>query len=53
MLDGNHPLAGMALRLKLGVAGVREATEEEIGRGTTGTSFFNVSSGAPDGDYLH
>nr|WP_315201460.1 peptidylprolyl isomerase [uncultured Albidiferax sp.] len=53
VLDGNHPLAGMALRLKLGVAGVREATEEEIGRGTTGTSFFNVSSGAPDGDYLH
>ena len=53
VLDGNHPLAGMALRLKLGVAGVREATEEEIGRGTTGTSFFNISSSAPDGDYLH
>lgn len=53
VLDGNHPLAGMALRLKLGVAGVREATEEEIGRGTTGTSFFNVQSSAANGDYLH
>lgn len=53
VLDGNHPLAGMALRLKLGVAGVREATEEEIGRGTTGTSFFNVSPTARDGNYLH
>jgi FKBP-type peptidyl-prolyl cis-trans isomerase SlyD len=53
VLDGNHPLAGMALRLTLGVAGVREATEEEIGRGTTGTSFFNVQSSMPDDGYLH
>src|SRR5512139_1346698 len=36
VLDGNHPLAGIALRLKLKVEGVREATEEEIGRGSTG-----------------
>ncbi|WP_394790833.1 peptidylprolyl isomerase [Rhodoferax sp.] len=53
VLDGNHPLAGMALRVKLGVAGVREATEDEIGRGTTGTSFFNVPPSAPDGHTLH
>jgi FKBP-type peptidyl-prolyl cis-trans isomerase SlyD len=42
VLDGNHPLAGIALRLRLKVEGVREATEEEIGRGTTGSSFFRV-----------
>jgi FKBP-type peptidyl-prolyl cis-trans isomerase SlyD len=30
VLDGNHPLAGMALRFALNVAEVRAATEEEI-----------------------
>ncbi|MGI4812469.1 MAG: FKBP-type peptidyl-prolyl cis-trans isomerase [Janthinobacterium lividum] len=30
VLDGNHPLAGMALRFALTVAEVREATEDEI-----------------------
>lgn len=30
VLDGNHPLAGMALRFTLNVAGVRDATEEEV-----------------------
>jgi len=42
VLDANHPLAGIALRLHLKVEGVRDATEEEIGRGTTGTSFFRI-----------
>jgi len=42
VLDGNHPLAGMALRLQLKVEGVREATEDEIGRGSTGAGFFQV-----------
>lgn len=42
MLDGNHPLSGIALRLSLKVEGVREATEEEIGRGTAGTGFFKI-----------
>ena len=32
VLDGNHPLAGMALRFELRVVGVREATEDEIAR---------------------
>jgi FKBP-type peptidyl-prolyl cis-trans isomerase SlyD len=40
VLDGNHPLAGIALRLDLTVRSVREATEEEIGRGTAGAGFF-------------
>jgi FKBP-type peptidyl-prolyl cis-trans isomerase SlyD len=30
VLDGNHPLAGMALRFALNVADVRKATDEEI-----------------------
>ncbi|HEY0589566.1 MAG TPA: peptidylprolyl isomerase [Pseudoduganella sp.] len=30
VLDGNHPLAGMALRFELKVVDVRAATEEEI-----------------------
>ena len=48
VLDGNHPLAGIALRLSLQVASVREATEEEIGAGTAGTGFFRVQVQAPD-----
>ena len=42
VLDGNHPLSGIALRLTLKVEGVREATEEEIGRGSAGTGFFRI-----------
>lgn len=42
VLDGNHPLAGIALRLSLKVEGVREATEEEIGAGSAGTGFFRI-----------
>ena len=33
VLDGNHPLAGMALRFTLNVADVRAATDEEIAHG--------------------
>jgi FKBP-type peptidyl-prolyl cis-trans isomerase SlyD len=40
VVDGNHPLAGMAIRLHLKVEKVREATEEEIGRGSAGAGFF-------------
>ena len=42
VLDGNHPLAGIALRLSLEVDSVREASEQEIGRGTLGTGFFRL-----------
>lgn len=42
VLDGNHPLAGIAIRIQLKVESVREATEEEIGSGTLGTGFFRV-----------
>ena len=53
VLDGNHPLAGIALRLKLKVEAVREATEEEIGRGSAGTGFFRVSTSVPGNTTLH
>jgi FKBP-type peptidyl-prolyl cis-trans isomerase SlyD len=53
VLDGNHPLAGIAIRLRLKVEGVREATEEEIGRGTAGTGFFKVQREAGNGPTLH
>ncbi|HYF41657.1 MAG TPA: FKBP-type peptidyl-prolyl cis-trans isomerase [Ramlibacter sp.] len=53
VLDGNHPLAGIAIRLHLKLESVREATEEEIGRGTLGTGFFKVETGAPKGHPLH
>lgn len=33
VLDGNHPLAGIALRFTLNVVDVRAATEEEIAHG--------------------
>lgn len=36
VLDGNHPLAGMALRLSIRVVDVREATEAEISAGSVG-----------------
>jgi len=53
VLDGNHPLAGIAIRLHLKVCSVREATEEEVGRGTTGTGFFRVQPQAPGSQTLH
>lgn len=42
VLDGNHPLAGIAIRLALKVESVREATEAEIGQGSLGTGFFKL-----------
>jgi FKBP-type peptidyl-prolyl cis-trans isomerase SlyD len=56
VLDGNHPLAGIAIRLHLRVEAVREATEEEVGRGTCGTGFFKIeidTDGVPPDSTLH
>ena len=44
VLDGNHPLAGIALRLALKVISVREASEAEVGKGTLGIGFFRLES---------
>ena len=53
VMDGNHPLAGIALRLHLKVEKVREATADEIGSGSAGTGFFKVQREAPGGATLH
>lgn len=53
VLDGNHPLAGIALRIEIQVEAVREATEEEVGRGSAGTGFFRIQPQAPGSDLLH
>lgn len=53
VLDGNHPLAGIAIRLALKVEDVREATEEEVGKGTLGTGFFKLDALSPGNDTLH
>ena len=53
VLDGNHPLAGIALHLDLVVHGVREATDEEIESGSVGEPAFTVMNAAPSGTRLH
>jgi FKBP-type peptidyl-prolyl cis-trans isomerase SlyD len=50
VLDGNHPLAGIAIRISLKVEAVRDATEEEIGRGSCGTGFFKLQVGHTEDD---
>ena len=52
VLDGNHPLAGIALRLHLQVRAVRAATQDELDTGSAGTGFFRVQPQAP-GSNLH
>ncbi|MDP2419414.1 MAG: FKBP-type peptidyl-prolyl cis-trans isomerase [Hydrogenophaga sp.] len=42
VLDANHPLAGIALRIALKVHSVREAEESEVGAGSLGTGFFSM-----------
>lgn len=53
VLDANHPLAGMALRLHLKVVDVRAATASEIDAGSVSESAMQVLSGAPPGAPLH
>ena len=53
VLDGNHPLAGIALRIHVQIEAVRNATEEEVGRGTAGTGFFRIEPQAPGNDTVH
>ena len=44
IMDGNHPLAGIALRLRIKVDGAREATLDEIGKGSAGVGFFKMDA---------
>ena len=53
VLDGNHPLAGIALRLDVKVRDVREATEEEIEAGSVSQLGISVMSTAPSSSQLH
>ena len=54
VLDANHPLAGMALRLHLKVRDVREASEGEIAaRSVSGGGVSLLGAGAAAGSTLH
>lgn len=53
VLDGNHPLAGLALRLSLKVCDVRTATEEEVEQGSVSASPFSVAPTVPPDATLH
>jgi len=54
VLDGNHPLAGMALRLLMQVRDVREASAEEIeARSVSGTPVTVLGSGGAAGRTVH
>lgn len=44
VIDGNHPLAGIAIRVQMQVQAVREATADEIGRGTLGSGWFTYQN---------
>ena len=52
VLDGNHPLAGMALRLHLNVRDVRAASDEEVVAGSVGSGVFDVLDAMPAPDRL-
>jgi FKBP-type peptidyl-prolyl cis-trans isomerase SlyD len=47
VLDGNHPLAGMALRLRLQVREVRAATQDEVEAGSLGADVPLLAPPAP------
>lgn len=53
VLDGNHPLAGMALRLHIKVRDVREATADEIEARSVGTPDISVLPVAPSSATRH
>lgn len=55
VLDGNHPLAGMSLRIAIKVRAVREATDTEIEARTVGGTPITVlgSGGKPPDSSLH
>ena len=55
VLDGNHPLAGMSLRIIIQVRGVREATDAELDAKTVGASPLQVLGRGtrPHDDTLH
>jgi FKBP-type peptidyl-prolyl cis-trans isomerase SlyD len=53
VLDGNHPLAGIALRLDLKVRDVREATPQEIEAGSVSQPDVSVLARLSPGPQIH
>ena len=53
VLDGNHPLAGIAIRLALKIEAVREASIDEVGKGSLGTGFFRLEPQVPGNSTRH
>jgi len=53
VLDGNHPLAGIGLRMHVKLLDVRAATEAEIEAGSVGEPLFAVTTGVPPDAQLH
>ena len=53
VLDGNHPLAGLALRLHLLVHDVRAASDVEIERGSVAGDLFTLADAEPGPGTLH
>ena len=53
VLDGNHPLAGIAIRLALKIEAVREASVDEVGKGSLGTGFFRLEPQVPGNSTRH
>ncbi|MBL8349501.1 MAG: peptidylprolyl isomerase [Burkholderiaceae bacterium] len=53
VLDGNHPLAGIALRLKVKVHAVREATEDETAARSVDEGAVSLLHAAPGSPHLH
>lgn len=53
VLDGNHPLAGIALRLKIKVQAVRAASDAEVEAGSVGNSAVTVLDTGRPGNALH
>ena len=54
VLDGNHPLAGLSLRLHIEILDVREASEEEIIQQSTSTSSpLTILSPFPSSQEIH
>ncbi len=46
VIDGNHPLAGIAIRLSLKIESVRQASTAEVASGSMGTGFFKLEASA-------
>lgn len=53
VLDANHPMAGIGLRMYVQLRGIREATAEEVERGSVTGPLLDVLDGAPPEAPLH